>query len=122
MELSEQYIELYRSNEMQLKAYSYVEVLKEIVFKVALGDYSGKCTFTLSNEQVLEYKRKLQTMYDTLNGECCIEDCDFGNTLKLFFNERTLLIEGYFYNGVQSLRFSSNVDQTIIPPLITLLK
>ena len=120
--IEKSYTELYKSNEIQLNAYSYIQVLKEVVFKVNIGDYAGKCTFSFSNEQVDVFKKVLQTMYETLEGECIMEDCDFGNKLRLFFKARALLIEGNFFNGVHRLTFRGRVDQTIIPPLISLLK
>ena len=118
----EEYKELYHSNTLVLKGYSYVEVLREVVLCVNVDEYSGKCTFAFTQKQVDSYIAVLTKMNEQLTGECLLEDYDFGNTLRLYFNGRKLLIEGHFFNGFHSLTFEGVADQTIILPLISLLK
>ncbi len=101
--------------------YFHVE-LRSVSFDAFNSKFAGTCEFCISENYIEQYCEQLRNMYDLLQGECLIVDYDFGNELKLFFEGRQLKIEGKFYDGRQLLRFSGEVDQTIIPRLLSLLQ
>lgn len=102
-----------------------------IVFKVQTSSYtysgldvgfSGAAYFLFTEEIEEKYCKKLSRMYETLSGECLIMDCEFGNELKLYFEGRQLKIEVKAPNSDVCFEFEGDVDQTIIPPIISMLK
>lgn len=125
------YKELYAGS---IKLYgAYVEERDEYVFRVELNQYmdvgldcsfSGAASFYFDSSKYVEHLcKQLNKMYDTLCGECLIQDCEWGNTLKLYFKDRTLMIDGYFDNRFdRMLKFSEAADQTIIPHILSLFK
>ena len=123
------YKELYRGNGITL--YGAYEDSDAYVFRVELDSYlpsglnygfSGAALFSFVHNEEEKNCQQLRQMYDSLNGECLIQDYEFGNELKLFFDGRQLKIEGKFDEGDQLLKFSGNVDQTIIPRIISLFQ
>lgn len=123
------YKELYRGNGITL--YGAYEDSSMYVFRVELDSYlpsglnygfSGAAMFYFSTSDEEKICQNLHQMYDSLKGECPIQDCEFGNELKLFFEGRQLKIEGKFDEGDQLLKFNGNVDQTIIPRIISMFQ
>ena len=125
------YTEMYASNLIRLYG-AYDEEILVYSFRVEMDEYfisgwnfgfSGSALFYLLPNVKIECCKELRQMYDSLTGECIIRDCEFGNELKLFFEGRQLKIEGKFDEGDNRvLMFSEDVDQTIIPPIISLLQ
>lgn len=110
---------------------AWLDDYSAVVFKVQIWEkstsgldvgYSAAGYFSLLDTS--KYCKQLQRMYETLSGECVIEDCDWddGNKLKFYFDGRQLKIDGKITDTTQTLTFSCYVDQTILLPLITLLK
>lgn len=125
----QEYKELYASKAVKL--YGAYEDYGAFVFRAEMDGqlisglnfgYSGAALFYLLPKEQEECCKKLSKMYDSLMGECTIHDCEFGNELRLYFVERRLKIQGKFDEGEQFLKFNVEVDQTVIPNIISLLK
>lgn len=102
-----------------------------LIFKVQLTKYtysgvdvgfSGVAYFQFADECKEKYSKKLSQMYEVLSGECLIQDCEFGNELKLYFDGRQLKIEVKKISFSECFDVKFDVDQTIIPPIISMIK
>lgn len=123
------YKKIYDSNEVTLfsayedyGAYVFRVELKNNLFSGLNFGFSGAALFYIGTNREEDCCEKLRKMYGSLNGECLIQDCEFGNEIKLYFEGRYLRMEGRFHESNQSLQFCCDVDQTIIPRLISLLQ
>lgn len=125
----QEYRELYKSSSIKLYgavedygAYAFRAELDGCLFSGLNFGFSGAALFYFYPNGQEEYCKKLCHMYDSLEGDCLIQDCEFGNEIRLYFVGRQLKIDGKFDGGEQLLKFSGDVDQTIIPRIISLLQ
>ena len=94
-----------------------------LTLKLYLQDFSGTGMFYLSEEELKDYTDKLDFMNTSLKGNCTIKDNESTNYCRIFFEERALWIEGLFsLYGDETLTFKVEADQTILEPIIKLLK
>ena len=136
----QEYREIYIGREIKIysicleKNASYlfrVELLQKNEYGLDLG-FSGVGLFVVDFPEIEKYCILLEKMYETLKGECTIQDHEFGNIIKLYFVGRNLKINGRLYDGTNTFLFGQygggsdddgvNIDQTIIPQIISVLK
>lgn len=129
-----EYVELYDNSFFKLYGIltDTVDGYKNFAFHVEMKwrpfsrfscDFADTGLFCLPEKDLKQYCKQLKKMYDSFRGECLIYDYDFGNELKLFFDGRQLKMSGKFSFGNERSEFSdAEIDQTIIPRLLTLLQ
>ncbi len=129
----ENYVELYNNSLLSLQGVfnDVVDDIGRFCFHAEIKDgsfgkfpckFAGTCEFCIDKNYLQEYCEQLSKMYDSSQGECRILDYDFCNKLHLFFEGQQLQIEGTFFDGVERLGFSQEVDQSILPRLLSLFQ
>ena len=118
----EQYTELYKGEKLKLygqKEYIYGSI---ITIKIYLSDFSGLGMFYVNDDDLVTYLDKLDYMNKKLSGECIIKDNESTNYCHIYFEERNLYIDGSFTYNDETLKFKAIADQTVLEPIINLLK
>ena len=119
----EEFIELYSGETLKLlgrKENMYGPIL---TLKIYLHDFSGTGMFYLSEDDLKVYIDNIDFMNTKLKGNCIIKDNESTNYCRIFFEERAFWIEGSFsLYGDETLTFKVEADQTILEPIIKLLK
>lgn len=78
--------------------------------------FYGNTKFLVNIIDLISFSRKIEDMYNTLNGKASIKDYDFGSCLNVECDN----IGKFCFNGViinesfQELKFSNIIDQTYI--------
>lgn len=94
-----------------------------INFLIETDGFKGAGPLYLLKEDIPLYLDQLETMNRTLKGGCRITDADTGEFfIDASFKEGQLVLTGLISNYSQKLTFQCNVDQTILNPIILILK
>lgn len=121
--MSHEKIELYFSNEAKLFAEANSDYEKMINFFVESYGYKGYGPIYLDDAKIKKYISDLIQMNELLVGECCMNDNESLSFIKLSFKEDGLSVNGRLGDYVDhTLFFEFKADQTIINPLVNLLK
>lgn len=116
-------IELYFSNEAKLYAEANSDYEKMINFFVESYGYKGYGYIYLDDGKIKKYISELIQMSKLLTGECRITDNESLSFINLSFKEDGLNVNGRLGDYVDhTLFFEFKADQTIINPLVNLLK
>ena len=120
----EEYTELY--NNGLFKLYGQFERpigYSRLTLKVDKKDFVGTGMFYLGEEDIVVLLNELEAMNNRLSGECIIRDHESANFCHLFFEGRQLSIRGHLtLYSAECLTFEDQVDQTVLLPLIQLLR
>lgn len=114
---------LYQSNTSSLKFETMYTIEKNSTFQVYISSYgfSGSYCFCLHHEKIQSIMEALKDMQNNNIVSCTIQDADSESYLTLQTEQRQYKVTGQLGNFLDSnnLHFEFEVDQTIIPLLIS---
>jgi len=90
-----------------------------VTYEVAVStdNFSGSCSFCLSEDGVKAYVEVINNMIKSLNGEIEIRDCESDAYLKLYFEDtKNFYVLGQIGGSYEdnTLKFKLKADQTIL--------
>lgn len=91
--------------------------------EVVSNSFSGIGTYCDHRNYLNLWIDQLYNLYNSLNGEVCIQDYDTGDCI--YFSAKQygqIKVSGNISDFVQSLRFEFLIDQTYLPDIINELK
>lgn len=119
------YIICSKGEELILEHLYTVEVYSTISIKVKSGEFAGASNFCISRDGVISIVNTLSGMYQKLNGNCDIRDCDSDAFITIEVDKYGHV---YLFGQIGGsheehfMKFRFDTDQTLLKNLIDFLK